>query len=190
MTTPQLFPAQGRIARAWRNGGGVTRDVAVHPPGAGDGDFLWRASIATIAEPGAFSLFPGIGRVFKVLDGQVRLSIDDAPPQALKAGDPAIAFAGEAKVWSEPVGGECTVLNIMTARGRVQSRITIHPEVKDDGERQVLLLALRPFALDIGGRWFELNSQDALLMPANDLPKLSVDDALYVELTFTNFKHG
>ena len=129
MTSVRHLSADTRIARAWRNGGGVTHDVALFPEGAGDEDFLWRASIATIAEPGAFSLFPGIGRVFKVLDGQVRLSIDDAPPQALKAGDPAIAFAGEAKVWSEPVGGECTVLNIMTARGRVR-RLAAHRRSK------------------------------------------------------------
>lgn len=184
MTTPQLFPAQGRIARAWRNGGGVTRDVAVHPPGAADGDFLWRASIATIAEPGVFSLWPGVDRVFKVLRGQVRLSIGGAPAQLLGGDDPAIAFAGEAEVWGDPVGGECTVLNIMTMRGRGQSRITNQPGRTGDGERQILLLARRRVAFDVGDHRIALQPDDALLISAHDLPELGAGDAIYVELAF------
>ena len=182
MNAPQLFPAQGRIARAWRNGGGVTRDVAVYPPGAGDADFLWRVSIATIAKQGAFSLWPDVDRMFKVLSGQVRLSIDGATAQAVTADGPVVAFAGEAEVWGEPVGGECTVLNIMTARGRAHSRIAAHPQATGEGERDILSLALRPFALDIGARRFELEPHDALVFPAHDLPELSAGDAICVEL--------
>jgi hypothetical protein len=42
----------------WKNGGGVTREVAACYPQGGDGqDFLWRVSIATVAGNGPFSHF-------------------------------------------------------------------------------------------------------------------------------------
>jgi environmental stress-induced protein Ves len=34
-------------ATPWKNGGGVTREIAVHPQGAGFDDFVWRLSMAT-----------------------------------------------------------------------------------------------------------------------------------------------
>ena len=43
----------------WRNGGGVTREVAVDGPGAQD--FEWRISIADVNEPGPFSALLAIG---------------------------------------------------------------------------------------------------------------------------------
>ena len=56
----------GRILRAdellptpWRNGLGVTREIALCPPGADTDDFLWRASVADVVGPAPFSQFPG-----------------------------------------------------------------------------------------------------------------------------------
>ena len=40
-------------AMAWKNGQGMTREIAREP---GDGDFLWRLSIAEVAASGDFSL--------------------------------------------------------------------------------------------------------------------------------------
>lgn len=54
----RLLRASDRAARPWKNGGGVTHDIAVSPEDADDGDFLWRASVATIAAPGLSRFFP------------------------------------------------------------------------------------------------------------------------------------
>ena len=40
------------VAAPWKNGGGSTTTVAVHPPGASLDDFDWRISLATIDRDG------------------------------------------------------------------------------------------------------------------------------------------
>jgi hypothetical protein len=52
----------------WRNGGGETREIISWPPG--QADFDWRASIATVAQDGPFSAFPGIARSITLLSGE------------------------------------------------------------------------------------------------------------------------
>ena len=42
----RLLSAKDRIARPWKNGGGVTRDVAIAPPDANLDTFDWRISFA------------------------------------------------------------------------------------------------------------------------------------------------
>ena len=50
----------------WKNGGGETVEVIVHPEGASLSDFGWRVSMATVASDGPFSVFPGIDRTLAV----------------------------------------------------------------------------------------------------------------------------
>ena len=76
----------GRIVRAgelvpvpWRNGQGVTREIAAMPAGAGPDDFLWRVSLADVVGPAPFSRFPGVDRVIALNDGAgFRMTLDDA----------------------------------------------------------------------------------------------------------------
>jgi environmental stress-induced protein Ves len=42
------------VAAPWKNGGGVTREVAAFPAGAGLDAFVWRVSIADVAQAGPF----------------------------------------------------------------------------------------------------------------------------------------
>lgn len=51
----------------WRNGGGVTRQLASWPPGAES--WCWRMAVAEVAQDGPFSLFAGVTRWFSVLSG-------------------------------------------------------------------------------------------------------------------------
>ena len=57
-----ILRARERIAVPWKNGGGLTREVAVHPKGSGFEGFDWRVSIAEVHAAGAFSCFAGIER--------------------------------------------------------------------------------------------------------------------------------
>jgi len=113
-----LLPAAERLARAWKNGGGVTREIAAHPPGADLAAFEWRISTATVAAPGPFSSFPGVDRILLVLEGAgLALRIDGGPAQLLAPGDPALAFEGDVPVEAELAAGPVTDLNIMVRRG-------------------------------------------------------------------------
>lgn len=62
MTPPlrlSLIRAEQLVASPWKNGGGVTREIAAQPPGASLDGFAWRVSVADVAQPGPFSRFPG-----------------------------------------------------------------------------------------------------------------------------------
>src|SRR3546814_2998707 len=58
-------------ATPWKNGGGVTREIA---SGGGTGSrpgpsWGWRVSLAEVAQDGPFSTFPETDRVIAVIDG-------------------------------------------------------------------------------------------------------------------------
>ncbi len=110
----RLRRAADRPAQPWRNGNGVTREVA-----ASDrlvrGTPLWRVSIATIAHDSEFSAFPGIDRMLAPLgaDG-LTLVIDGAARRV--AQHEVVAFAGEQAVAAISVARPGDDLNLMVAR--------------------------------------------------------------------------
>lgn len=119
----RLIPYDRLTATPWKNGGGETREIAAFPPGAGFDDFAWRLSIATIAEGGAFSSFPGIDRTLILLSGRgVALQLDSGPDHVLHPGD-SLDFAGEQAVRSRLLDGPVRDLNVMTRRGLAAARV-------------------------------------------------------------------
>lgn len=120
-------------AQPWKNGGGLTREIAVMPPGAGMADFTWRVSVAEIAQDGPFSAFPGVDRQILLLQGAgVRLQSPetDEPgshPVDHLLNEPLVpfAFAGEAVISGTLLGGPSQDLNVMTRRGVVRAEVVI-----------------------------------------------------------------
>ena len=111
-------------ARPWKNGLGRTRELAIHPPGAGMDDFLWRVSIAEVESAAPFSTFPGIDRVIALLDGGgFTMTLDDGRTHALTTPCMPFAFPGEAGVDVTQAGGPSRDFNLMLRRGRVRGGI-------------------------------------------------------------------
>ena len=80
----------------WRNGGGMTRELWVWPPGSSAQDWRVRITLAEVAQDGPFSAFPGVLRRFAVVDG-CGLSLQwaaDGPWQDLEPGHAPVAFDG------------------------------------------------------------------------------------------------
>ncbi|MFI5884032.1 HutD family protein [Streptomyces sp. NPDC051554] len=65
----RALPASPRTAVPWKNGGGVTREIAAWPEGAGMDAFAWRVSLAEVAADGPFSAFPEVDRTLTVVEG-------------------------------------------------------------------------------------------------------------------------
>ena len=64
----------------WKNGGGQTTEIAMHPPGAALDAFAWRVSVADVEQDGPFSRFAGIDRTLVLLAGAgMRLTGDGEP---------------------------------------------------------------------------------------------------------------
>jgi hypothetical protein len=114
-----LIPFAGLAAVPWKNGGGSTTEIAIEPPDALFETFDWRISLATIAEDGAFSVFPGVDRTLALVDGHgVTLDIDGEERVLQCDDEPVVAFAGEASVYAKLNRGATTDFNVMTRRGR------------------------------------------------------------------------
>jgi uncharacterized protein len=100
----------------WKNGGGTTLEIAIHPPDAAWAGFDWRMSIAEIESDGPFSTFPGIDRTLVVLAGRgMRLTGIRDEPVDVRPYD-LVTFAGEAQVESRLLDGPTRDLNVMTRR--------------------------------------------------------------------------
>jgi environmental stress-induced protein Ves len=85
--TLTLIRGADLVAAPWKNGGGVTREVAVFPPNAGLGDFVWRVSIADVAQGGPFSRFEGVDRTLVLCSGAGMVLDETASPKEVPLGD-------------------------------------------------------------------------------------------------------
>lgn len=143
------FDASALAATPWKNGGGVTREIACQPPGAGMDAFDWRLSIAEIAAAGPFSSFPGVDRVITLLDGAGVLlrSRDGAISHRLAIPLAPFAFPGEAAIDAQLLGGGCRDLNVMTRRAACRAQVLVI-----DSDR-VLPAAADGMLLAVQGRW-------------------------------------
>lgn len=93
----------------WKNGGGVTHEIARH--GSGD-TWHWRLSIAEVASDGPFSHFPGMSRVLTVIEGA---GVDLQSPQGTQKArlHHPVHFPGDLDVTGRLVGGTVRDLNLI-----------------------------------------------------------------------------
>lgn len=99
--------------KPWKNGRGLTREIAVYPVLASTEDFLWRVSIAKIERPGPFSRFPDARRRLMLLQGNgVIFQFSDRSMILTDVGQ-TIDFFGDEDLDCNPVDGACLVLNVM-----------------------------------------------------------------------------
>ncbi|WP_244548458.1 HutD/Ves family protein [Bosea vaviloviae] len=102
----------------WKNGGGTTTEIAVHPQGASLDAFDWRISMAHVGGDGPFSSFPGIDRTLAVLRGNgIRLAFSDGETITLDRQTKPFAFAADRAVAGQLVAGPIDDLNVMSRRG-------------------------------------------------------------------------
>lgn len=108
---------------AWKNGGGVTHEVAIAPEGGTWDDFAWRISCAEVSASGPFSAFPGVDRVILLVRGGEMVLTVDGVPHRLAAFEP-LSFAGEC-VTSCEITTPTVDLNVMTRRGRARAEVAV-----------------------------------------------------------------
>jgi uncharacterized protein len=173
MTTPdfQVLTAHERHAAPWKNGGGVTHEVAVSPTGASLDDFDWRVSLAEVAADGPFSNFAGVDRGMLVLRGCLALQIGREAPRVLRAGMPPVYFDGAEPVQVAVLEGPAIDLNVMTRRGSWTARLVAATEAgqgDDPGRRAPecsLLMLDAPFAsVALGTVRRTLRQDDAIVV--------------------------
>lgn len=115
-------------AAPWKNGGGVTREIAAYPVGASLDTFVWRVSVADVERSGPFSQFPGIDRKLVLLAGSgMHLAQARGPTHALMEPLAVAAFDGEAALDAQLVDGATRDFNLMVRRDRADATLEIWP---------------------------------------------------------------
>ncbi|WP_330294540.1 HutD/Ves family protein [Streptomyces sp. NBC_00503] len=171
----RILRAADRPAAGWKNGGGVTREIAAFPPGAGMDDFGWRISLAEVTADGPFSVFPGVDRTLTLAEGAgMDLEIGDLENGGVRdlvdrRYEPR-RFPGDEPTACRLLAGPVVNFNVMYRRGAVTAdtavvrgdlALTVRP-----GET-LLVIALEGSAEIEGADEFEgaagLGPYDALL---------------------------
>ncbi|MFJ9416161.1 HutD family protein [Streptomyces sp. NPDC101227] len=123
MSGARVLRASERVASPWSNGGGVTREIAAHPPGAGWDAFAWRVSLADVTRDGPYSPLPGIRRILTVVDGGGLELTVDGTPHLLSGRFRPFAFPGAAATDSRLLDGPVVNLNVMVREGRARAGV-------------------------------------------------------------------
>jgi uncharacterized protein len=142
----------------WKNGGGVTVDIAF------EGD-VWRFSRTPITEPGPFSDYPGFDRLQVLVAGSGLVLQTPNGEIDLRRPFQPVRFAGETPIVSRLEAGPVEVVNLLGDR----SRVRIDLAVVEAGQTRDLVSGLHiaycPGArarLQIGDQTYELEPDDAL----------------------------
>ena len=134
----------------WRNGMGVSWDIASDPPGTED--FGWRFAIARIDADVPFSLYPEVDRIFTLIEGK-GLSLDFAGGRTLAVDKPFVPhpYACDVATFCRLTNGPCRALNLFMRRGAWRAAVDVlssGAEIVHDGP--ILLFGLQG-AADVEG---------------------------------------
>ncbi|WP_027213283.1 HutD/Ves family protein [Burkholderia sp. WSM2232] len=173
-----LIRAAQLVASPWKNGGGVTREVAAHPADAGLDTFVWRVSVADVAQAGPFSRFAGIDRTLVLLAGAGMLldevqSDNAVTTHALTQPLDIVRFAGEARIDARLVEGATRDFNLMVRRGFAEGELEVWHGAQQQGQQKTRHEAQQQAQQP--GR--TLSADVALLYCASGAPTVALGDA-------------
>jgi len=123
-----LDPA-GYRRTAWKNGGGVTVDIAEvyregATPGAWEG-MVWRFGRTAITTPGPFSDLSGCDRVQVVVAGQGLVLVASDHEIDVRTPFVPVRFAGETSIVSRLEAGPVEVVNLIGDRSAVRLDVQV-----------------------------------------------------------------
>jgi environmental stress-induced protein Ves len=106
------LPCEKYRSMPWRNGMGVTSEIAREP--SVGGEFLWRLSLATVASSGPFSNYAGFSRSVTLIEGRgFRLDVGNQEPMVLDWPGATALFPGDAASRCSLIDGPSTDLSLM-----------------------------------------------------------------------------
>ncbi|MCX4773215.1 HutD family protein [Streptomyces sp. NBC_01260] len=120
----RILRAAGRAQVPWKNGGGVTREIAASP-GAAAGTFDWRVSLADVTEDGPFSAFPGVDRTLTVVEGAGMDLMVDGEHHIVDEPYWPHDFPGDVETDGRLLAGPVVNLNVMYRRDRTRAEVAV-----------------------------------------------------------------
>jgi uncharacterized protein len=117
-----IHPIEHRPSR-WKNGGGVTHEIVVEPPG--ESAFVYRVSVAEVETDGPFSRFAGYDRHIMVIDG-AGMTLDAGAHGRLELAPGApVTFSGDWDVTGSLRAGPVRDFNLIVDRARAGSWLRV-----------------------------------------------------------------
>ncbi|WGS51275.1 HutD family protein [Paraburkholderia sp. D15] len=189
VSTVTLIRGVDLVAAPWKNGGGVTREVAAVPEQAGLDSFVWRVSIADVAQAGPFSRFAGIDRTLVLLSGAGMMLDEIAQPDHAAADDATSVahthaltrpldvarFAGETAIDARLVDGATRDFNLMVRRGAARGELDVwHGPAHHELSADVALLYCAQGAVSIN-----LGDAPPHALAEGDTLRVNAPDALH-----------
>ena len=141
-SSPERFDLRRIAPQPWKNGAGVTREIAAGPVGSGANDFDWRFSLAEVERDAPFSPFPGIDRCIVLLRGAgMRLRADGGElDHRLDQPLAPFRFSGDTPLSATLIDGPSSDFNVMTRRGAWTADVTTHRSAFEPASADVTLL--------------------------------------------------
>jgi len=122
-----LRPEDYRVM-PWKNGGGVTTEIAIFPEESGisGASFIWRISIAEVAVDGPFSRFSGFERHIMTIAGS-GMTLEAGEHGTIDLSEPfkPRQFSGDWDVYGRLIGGAVRDFNLMVARDAAQGSLAV-----------------------------------------------------------------
>jgi len=152
----------------WKNGGGVTVDIAdAYRAGAAPGDWsamLWRLGRTEIVTPGPFSDLSGYDRILTVIGGRgLVLEIAGGGSLDVRAPFRPVRFAGEDRITSRLEAGPVAVLNLIADRAHaIDVAILGAGEARRTGAAVNIVYALEAGTVSVGAQRCALGHDHAL----------------------------
>jgi environmental stress-induced protein Ves len=168
----------------WRNGGGVTRELAAWPSSQ---DWIWRLSVAEVERSGPFSRFEGVQRWFAVLGGAgVRLRVDEHTHELTHNSAP-LCFDGASVVECQLLDGATQDFNLMLRADKAaqMKRISGTVRLVLDAPKTIAIYAAGEGTKVLCGRdSFEMAAQSLAwqALPAGSTVQLKTESSLWMEI--------
>jgi environmental stress-induced protein Ves len=163
----RLDPA-GYRRTPWKNGGGVTVDIAdAYEPGAEPGSWSgmrWRLGRTEIVTEGPFSDLSGYDRILTVIGGH-GLTLEIAGGAVLDVREPfrPVRFRGEDRIVSRLETGPVAVLNLIANRHHEIDVAILKGPAEQRAEADIVIVyAIEDSAIGVGAERFPLAADAAL----------------------------
>jgi len=105
----------------WKNGGGVTHEIARSDDSE---NFAWRLSVAEVSTSGSFSLFPQHNRILTVISGAGMVLVGQKQSYDATLFVP-IAFPGTEALDGRLIAGPCQDFNLIYDPARISGEVRL-----------------------------------------------------------------
>lgn len=169
MNNLQIVRMADLVETSWKNGGGITRNIAIQED---TGGLLWRLSMADVSRDGPFSAFEGLTRILTVIAGEGLVL--DSPERTWQISYAApVTFDGGLSVTGRLTAGPVRDFNLMfdTARITGTARVMYGPAVLVAGApEQTTVCHVITGRVELTGQATDLHPGDTAILANCALP--------------------